>query len=167
MVGHPKKYVIFMGFIFCPNHQLMMVATRSYDSLSSAIQWNSPKFSFTFFFRLLLLEANYLANPHIPIPSIESQHILSVVFPRVCHPWSCYTNFRRTALSVFGFHGFHRCLFRSPVDRTLLSNQSSIPIGPFPSKRRPWRFNNGLVFTVDAFLLEKKALRIARCGRQR
>ena len=86
-----------------------------------------------------LLTAYQPTVPHIPIPSIESHHIPSVVFTRVCHPRSRFTHFCRSLLSSFDF----RCLRRrhsSSANRTLLSNQSSLPLAPFPGSRRPRRF---------------------------
>ena len=91
------------------------------------------------FFCCRLLTAYQATTPHIPISSIESHHFPSVVFTRVCHPRSRSANFFCSLSSSFVF----RCLRRrhsSSFNRTLLSNQSSLPLAPFPGNRRPRRF---------------------------
>ena len=125
------------------NHHLMMVATRSHDFFLFAVRWHPPAFFSTPFFGRLLLAANQPAIPHIPIPSVESHHIPSVVFTRVCHPQSRSTDFCRSPLSSFGFRRLRRH-HSSSANRTLLSNQSSLPLVPFPGNRRPRRFKQHL-----------------------
>ena len=91
------------------------------------------------FSRCRLLTAYQATTPHIPIPSIESHHFPSVVFTRVCNPRSRPTDFSFSLSSSFVF----RCLRRrhsSSAKRTLFSNQSSLPLVPFPGNWRPRRF---------------------------
>ena len=94
------------------------------------------------------------ATPFFPLPSpdslstntpaytnssIESHHIPSVVFSRVCHPRFRSTDFFCSLLSSFVFRRLRRR--HSPsANRTLFSNQSSLPLVPFPGNRRPRRF---------------------------
>ena len=82
------------------------------------------------FFRCRLLTAYQPTIPHIPIPSLESHHIPSVVFTRVCHPRTCSTDFCCSLLSSSGFSRLCRCL--SFDSRRLFSNQSSLPLVSFP-----------------------------------
>ena len=72
--------------------------------------------------------------------SIESHHIPSVVFTRVCHPRFRSADFFCSLSSSFVF----RCLRRrhSPSNRTLFSNQSSLPLVPFPATGGPGDSNN-------------------------
>ena len=92
------------------------------------------------FSRCRLLTAYQPTVPHISIPSIESHHIPSVVFTRVCHPRSREsTDICRSPLSSFGFRRLRR-RHSSSANRALLSNQSSLPLVPFPGIRRPRRF---------------------------
>ena len=106
------------------------------------------------FFRCRLLTAYQATTPHIPISSIESYHFPSVVFTRVCHPRSRSANFFCSLSSSFVF----RCLRRrhsSSFNQTLLSNQSSLPLAPFPGNRRPRRFKQqhiGSKINVDLYL---------------
>ena len=85
-------------------------------------------------------------SPAYPDSSIESHYIPSVVFTRVCHPRFRSTDFSCSLLSSFVF----RCLRRrhsSSTNRTLFSNQSSLPLVPFPGNRRPRRFKQQMACT--------------------
>ena len=72
-------------------------------------------------------------TPHISIPSIESHHISLVVVSWVCHPRSCSTSFCCSPFSSFSFSRLRR-RHSSSASQTLLSNQSSPPLVPFPLK---------------------------------
>ena len=80
-------------------------------------------------------------TPHTPIPSFESHHIPSVVFTRVCHPRSRSTDFCCSPFSSFGFRRLRR-RHSSSANQTILSNQSSLPLIPFPAIGGPGDSNN-------------------------
>ena len=91
------------------------------------------------FFALSSPDSLSTNTPAYTDSSIESHHIPSVVFTRVCHPRFRSADFFCSLLSSFVFRRLRR-RHSSSANRTLFSNQSSLPLAPFPGNRRPRRF---------------------------
>ena len=99
------------------------------------------------FFALSSPDSLSTNTPAYTDSSIESHHIPSVVFTRVCHPRFRSAIFFCSLLSSFVFRRLRR-RHSSSTNRTLFSNQSSLPLSPFPGNRRPRRFKQHGVGSV-------------------
>ena len=120
-----------------------MVATRSHDFFLFAVPWHFPgSLRLTTaipFFCCRLLTAYQATLPHIPILPLKATTFLRWFSLGFVTPRFRSTDFFCSLFSSFVFHHLHR-RYSPSANRTLFSNQSSLPLVPFSSNRRPRRF---------------------------